>query len=70
MLRGERGELDGALAELPDWWHRFASASHAERESMLRPGEGPKKRRRSRGRGRRHREDGEAPPDASDAAPE
>jgi len=70
VLRGESGELDGALAELPDWWHRFASASHAERESMLRPGEASKKRRRSRGRGRRHREDGEAPPDASDAASE
>ncbi len=70
VLRGESGELEGLLSDLPDWWDRFANASHAERESMLRPGEGPAKRKRSRGRGRKHREDGGTPPAASDATPE
>jgi len=69
-LRGKSGELDGALSDLPDWWHRFAGASPDERESMLRPSEGPKKRRRSRGRGRKHRDDGSGPPGESDVASE
>jgi poly(A) polymerase len=65
-LRCESGEFDGDLAGLADWWERFAAAGPAERESMLRPDEGPKKKRRSRGRGRR-RADVEPPPDAGPA---
>jgi poly(A) polymerase len=57
MLRAEAGE---APRELADWWTRFESAEHAERESMLRADEAPKKRRRSRSRGRKRREETEA----------
>ena len=49
-LRCRSGELEDELATLADWWDRFANASNAERESMLRPDEAPKKRSRSRGR--------------------
>ncbi|HET9764462.1 MAG TPA: polynucleotide adenylyltransferase PcnB, partial [Casimicrobiaceae bacterium] len=50
-LRGHSGETP---VELADWWERFQCADTAEREALLRPDEGPKKkRRRSRGRGRR-----------------
>lgn len=52
-LRCRSGEFDGELAGLADWWDRFASATHAERATMLRPDEAPKKKRRSRARGRR-----------------
>jgi len=53
-LRCDSGELKGESANLADWWERFRHAAHAEREQMLRPDEGPKKkRRRSRGRGRK-----------------
>jgi poly(A) polymerase len=58
-LRCRSGELEGELANVAEWWDRFAAAGHDEREAMLRPDEGPKKRRRSRGRGRK-RQDGEA----------
>ena len=51
-LRCQSGELEGELAQLADWWARFADAGHHERESMLRHDESPRKRRRSRGRGR------------------
>jgi poly(A) polymerase len=50
VLRGQSGE---AAAELIDWWTRFQDASPDARDAMLRPDEGPKKRRRSRGRGRK-----------------
>ena len=50
MLRAQAGE---AAQELADWWTRFQTSDPAERESMLRPEEHPKKRRRSRGRGRK-----------------
>jgi hypothetical protein len=61
VLRGESGE---AAADLVDWWTRFQDASAEEREAMLRPDEGPKKRRRSRSRGRKKQADAEAPPPA------
>ena len=53
-LRGACGEVEQSLV---DWWTRFQDAGHAERESMLRPDEAPKKNRRSRGRSRKHRDD-------------
>jgi poly(A) polymerase len=56
LLRAESGEV---AQELGDWWTRFQHADHAEREQMLLPDTG-KKRRRSRGRGRK----------AAEAAPE
>src|SRR5215831_2274046 len=67
-LRCDSGELKGESADLADWWERFQHAGHAEREQMLRPDEGPKKkRRRSRGRGRKRSSgDGGA---ASETAP-
>ncbi len=60
-LRCRSGELEGELAVLAEWWDRFANAPHAERESMLRPDEGPKKKRRSRGRGKKPRDPAEQP---------
>jgi poly(A) polymerase len=51
-LRAQSGE---APQELIDWWTRFQSASHEERQAMLKPDEGPKKRRRPRSRGRKRR---------------
>ena len=42
-LRAESGEIP---AELADWWHEFQNADHAEREAMLIPDAGPKKKRR------------------------
>jgi len=67
-LRCASGEFEGEEAGIADWWERFAAAPQAEREAMLRPDEGPKKKRRPRGRGRR-REDAGAPvpPDAGPA---
>ena len=61
VLRGESGEVP---AELVDWWTRFQDASAEAREAMLRPDEGPKKRRRSRSRGRKKQASAElgAPP--------
>ncbi len=59
-LRGKSGELVDNLADLPDWWSRFAGARPDERETMLKPGDGPKAGRRSRGRGRKRSSD--APP--------
>jgi poly(A) polymerase len=56
-LRCASGELEGELADLAQWWDRFAAAPQAEREAMLRPEEGPKKRRRPRGRSRKRRHD-------------
>jgi poly(A) polymerase len=53
-LRGHSGEIP---VEIADWWERFQRADTAERESMLKPDEGPKrKRRRSRSRGRKRSE--------------
>ena len=69
-LRCKSGELEGERAGLADWWDRFANAGHDERLSMLKPDEGPKKKRRSRGRGKKRSEamSAEAPP--ADADPE
>jgi len=51
VLRAASGEVP---QELPDWWADFQDASHEEREQMLLPDTGDKKRRRrSRGRGRK-----------------
>ncbi len=58
-LRCQSGELQGPLADLAQWWDRFANAGHAEREAMLKPDEAPRRKRRSRGRGRKQREAGE-----------
>ena len=66
-LRCASGEFEGELAGLADWWERFAAAGSGEREAMLRPDEGPKKKRRSRGRGRKRADGDEAPPDAGPA---
>ena len=65
-LRCKSGELEGERAGLADWWDRFANAAHDERIAMLKPDEGPTKKRRSRGRGRKHREAlaGASPPPA------
>jgi poly(A) polymerase len=49
-LRGASGEVEHALV---DWWTQFQDASHEERVAMLKPEEGPKKRRRPRGRARK-----------------
>ncbi len=59
-LRGQSGEIP---LELADWWERFQRADSAERERMLRPGRGARKRRRPRGRGRKR---DEAASDAAD----
>lgn len=56
-LRAESGE---APQELADWWLAFQEAGNTEREEMLKPDTGPKKRR-SRSRGRKS--------DAADAVP-
>ncbi len=63
-LRCRSGELAGEEADLAAWWDRFAAASPDERLAMLRPEEGPKKRRRSRGRGRKRRDAASPPPPA------
>jgi len=55
QLRCDSGEID---AEIGDWWRRFQQADSQEREAMLKPESGPKRRRR---RGpRRKPEGGEA----------
>ena len=51
-LRCDSGEMEGELAGLGDWWDRFQHADHATREEMLRPDDGPRKKRRPRSRGR------------------
>ena len=45
LLRCESGELD---AEIGEWWTKFQDADANERERMLMPDSGPKKRRRRR----------------------
>jgi poly(A) polymerase len=55
-LRAESGE---APQELSDWWAAFEQAGNAEREAMLKPDTGPKKRRR-RSRGRKAAENGDS----------
>ncbi|HTE16314.1 MAG TPA: polynucleotide adenylyltransferase PcnB, partial [Burkholderiales bacterium] len=45
LLRCESGELD---KEIGEWWTRFQDAPEPERERMLMPDSGPKKRRRRR----------------------
>ena len=56
-LRCKSGELEEERAGLADWWDQFANAGPEARLAMLKPDEGPKKRRRSRGRGRKRSED-------------
>lgn len=48
LLRCASGELD---REIGDWWERFQYADNAERQAMLKPSEGPTKKRRRRRRG-------------------
>lgn len=55
-LRCQSGELEGDLADLAQWWDRFANAGPAERDAMLLADEAPRKKRRSRGRGSKQRE--------------
>ena len=45
LLRCESGELD---MEIGAWWTQFQEADANERERMLMPDSGPKKRRRRR----------------------
>ena len=59
LLRCESGEID---KEIGEWWTRFQHAHESEREQMLMPDSGPKKRRRRRRKPR-------APGDAAEAAP-
>ncbi|MFZ5555726.1 MAG: polynucleotide adenylyltransferase PcnB [Pseudomonadota bacterium] len=47
VLRCQSGELD---AELGAWWEAFQHADPNERQKMLMPGEGPKRKRRRRRR--------------------
>jgi poly(A) polymerase len=60
VLRAESGEVAQSLA---DWWTHFQTASPEERQTMLKPGEAPKRRRRPR-RPRKARAEsaGELPP--------
>jgi poly(A) polymerase len=59
-LRAESGEIP---RELPDWWAAFQEADNGQREAMLKPEAGPKKRRR-RSRGKKAAEDA-APSEAT-----
>ena len=59
-LRCQSGELEGSLADLAQWWDRFANAGEAERATMLKPDEAPKRKRRSRSRGRKAKAAGDA----------
>jgi poly(A) polymerase len=69
-LRCASGELEGELASLADWWERFADAPQAERLAMLKPDEGPKRKRRARGgRGRKRGDADVAATAASDGEP-
>jgi poly(A) polymerase len=68
-LRCKSGELEGELTGLADWWDRFARAGSDERNAMLRPDDGPKKKRRSRGRGRKRHDDGSGTPPDPGASP-
>ena len=68
-LRCQSGELEGELAGLAEWWKRFATAPHGERETMLKPDEGPNKKRRSRGRGRKQSVDGDPGGDTESGPP-
>ena len=60
LLRCESGELD---SELGEWWTTFQHADGAERERMLMPDSGPKKRRRRR----KPRAAGDAAPTADES---
>ena len=55
-MRISRAEAGEATDDLARWWTSFEAADAAERESMLKPDEAPRKRKRSRGRGRKRRE--------------
>ena len=45
LLRCESGEVD---VEVGEWWTEFQDANETQREEMLQPDSGPKKRRRRR----------------------
>jgi poly(A) polymerase len=62
-LRCRSGELEGDIADLAAWWDRFADAGAEERETMLKPDEGPKRKSRGRGRGRKRAPAAAAQPD-------
>ena len=62
-LRCRSGELEGDIADLAAWWDRFADAGTEERETMLKPDEGPKRKSRGRGRGRKRAPAAAALPD-------
>jgi len=67
-LRGESGEVPTSLVA---WWSQFQDADEATRQAMLKPEEGPAKRRRSRGRGRKRSAGSAAaaiPPEGGDAS--
>jgi poly(A) polymerase len=61
LLRAASGEVP---QELPDWWLAFQQAGHAEREAMLQPESGPKKRRRRKPRKSAGGNEGDAVPPA------
>jgi len=68
-LRCRSGELEGDHADLASWWDRFADAGTDEREAMLKPDEGPKRRSRGRGRGRKRTATADAQPADGDPPP-
>ena len=68
-LRCASGEMEGELSGLGAWWHRFQEADLAEREDMLRPDDGPRKKRRPRSRGRNKGANSESGDAARDPAP-
>ncbi|MEO8741515.1 MAG: polynucleotide adenylyltransferase PcnB [Casimicrobiaceae bacterium] len=69
QLRCDSGEMEGELAGLGDWWDRFQHADEPTREEMLRPDDGPRKKRRPRSRGRKKDADSDRGDAASDPAP-
>jgi poly(A) polymerase len=66
-LRCDSGD-DGELAGLADWWEKFQHGTQADRDALLRPDEGPQKKRRSRGRGRKRGDAAGSPGAASEPA--
>jgi len=67
-LRCDSGEMEGELAGLADWWEKFQHGTQADRDALLRPDEGPPKKRRSRGRGRKRGDATGSPEAASEPA--
>ncbi len=67
-LRCDSGEMEGELAGLADWWEKFQHGTQADRDALLRPDDGPPKKRRSRGRGRKRGDATESPEAANERA--